>query len=342
MTQQPGPSSASLAHPPPDITRNAVVSEPKISVILFVFNHARFLHKALASIEMQTLDADFEVLIHDDASTDDSRAIYAQFQASSRHSVTVVRQTLNKVSRKVSFWPEIIARCRGELVTIGDGDDFWVTPIKLQNQALALATLPHVDLCFHRVTKVDHVTEAPTGMLGDYGDEPRLFSAGTVVEGDGGFMPTVSLMFRRSVLLELPAWFFRPPPIEDYFIQVQGSLRGGALYLPMPAAAYREGDPQAWTQRVTANPQFKISFEGRLINSLLDLAATLPKPLLPNLEKVVMRYFFQLCHGAITQAQYSAVWTAIGALQASQPLFSPGDQAAAPSINNGNPIAQKV
>jgi hypothetical protein len=325
-------------HPPCVVTTNAVVSQPAITVILFVFNHAKFLDKALASIEMQTTTEAMEIIIHDDASTDDSRVVYERFQTASRHSVTVVRQVLNKVSRKVSFWPEVIARCRGELITIGDGDDFWTTPIKLQNQYVALGALPHVDLCFHRVTKVDHATEAPTGMLGDYGDDPRLFSAATVIEGDGGFMPTISLMFRRSVLTDLPAWFFRPPPIEDYFVQVQGSLRGGALYLPMPAAAYREGDPQAWTQRVTADPQLKITFEGRLITSLLDLADTLPEPLLPNLEKVLMRYFFQLCHGAITHNQYPAVWAAIGKLQARRERFTRGNEVVSlPS--NSNPTS---
>jgi hypothetical protein len=133
-------------------------------------------------------------------------------------------------------------------------------------------------------------------------------------------------MFRKSMLLKLPQWFFRPPPIEDYFIQVQGSLRGGALYLPMSAAAYREGDPQAWTQRVTANPQLKIAFEGRLISSLLDMANTLPKSLLPHLEKVLMRYFFQLCHSANTQAQYAAVWSAISTLQSHKELFGNTDE----------------
>lgn len=316
--------SAALTHPPCLITKNAVVSDPKISVILCVFNHARFLDKALESIDTQSTSEDFEIIIHDDASTDDSRNVYERFQASSRRSVTVVRQTVNKMSRKISFWPEVFELCRGELVTFGDGDDFWTTPIKLQNQYVALGALPHVDLCFHRVTKVDHSTEAPTGTLGDYGDEPRLFSAATVVEGDGGFMPTISLMLRKTVLSALPQWYFRPPPIEDYFLQVQGSLRGGALYLPMHAAAYREGDPQAWTQRVTADPKLKIAFEGRLVSSLLDMAETIPESLLPNVEKVLMRYFLQLCHGAYTQAQYGDIWRAVDELHARRAsLFRP-------------------
>ena len=303
------------------ITTNSVASEPKISVILFVFNHAKYLDRALASIEMQTLVVDFEVIIHDDASTDESRVAYERFQASSRHSVTVVRQTLNKVSRKVSFWPEVIEKCRGELVAICDGDDFWITPIKLQNQYVAMGVLPTVDLCFHRVTKVEHATETPTGILGDYGNEPLLFQAAMVIEGDGGFMPTPSLMLRRTVLLGLPQWFFRPPPIEDYFLQVQGSLRGGALYLPMTAAAYRAGDPQAWSQRVYANLQLKARFEGFFIASLLDLAETLPETLLPNLEKMLMSHFLHLCSNAITLGQFNDVWSANNLLNKNQYRF---------------------
>ena len=306
--------------------KNAIISEPTVSVILFVFNHARFLAKTLKSIEMQSLKNDFEIIIHDDASTDGSIDICERFQTESAHSVTIIKQTLNKVSRKISFWPEIIERCRGDLIAISDGDDFWTTPLKLENQCIALGVLPNVDLCFHRVVTVDHASEEVTGTLCDYGDEPKLFSTATVIEGDGGFMPTVSLMFRKSVLQNLPQWFFRPPTVEDYFLQIQGSLRGGAVYLPLWGGAHRKGDPNSWTQRTINDTKILSKFRIDLIANLLDLADTLPGHFLPNLEKVIMRYFFFICSDAMAQGQYNNVWRASQILNSRRIPFDGSDR----------------
>lgn len=296
-----------------------------VTVILFVFNHARFLAKTLKSIEIQSLKNDFEIIIHDDASTDGSIDICKRFQTESAHSVTILQQTLNKVGRKISFWPEIIERCRGNLIAITDGDDFWATPLKLEIQCNALGVLPNVDLCFHRVVTVDHASEEVTGPLCDYGDEPKLFSTATVIEGDGGFMPTVSLMFRKSVLQNLPQWFFRPPTVEDYFLQIQGSLRGGAIYLPLWGGIRREGDPNSWTQRTINDTKILSTFRINLITNMLDLAETIPSHFLPNLEKVIMRYFFLVCTDAMTRRQYNDVWRASEILNSRRILFEGND-----------------
>lgn len=150
------------------------------------------------------------------------------------------------------------AACR---TPICEGDDFWLTSGKLAYQCSALDQLPHIDLTFHKVARMHWQTEQLNGYYADYGEEPKLFAPADVIVGDGGFIPTPSLMCRRDVFDRLPQWFFTRPPVEDYFVQVFGALRGGALYLPLCAAAYREGDPTSWSQRVVANPDITSKFE---------------------------------------------------------------------------------
>src|SRR5882762_3314790 len=66
--------------------RNAcevALSMPKVSVIIPNYNHARFLRQRVESVLAQTYQ-DFEVILLDDCSTDDSRSILSEYAADPR------------------------------------------------------------------------------------------------------------------------------------------------------------------------------------------------------------------------------------------------------------------
>lgn len=269
---------------------------PKVSVIVFVFNHANYIENTLNTINAQDLDGGVEIILHDDASTDNSEATYRRIAATSRYPIKIIRPAENRYSKEISMWPDVLAACSGDYIAICEGDDFWLSSGKLAYQCSALDQLPHVDLAFHKVARAHWQTEQINGYYADYGDEPRLFAPADVIVGDGGFMPTPSLLFRRAVFERLPDWFFTRPPVEDYFIQVFGALRGGALYLPLCAAAYREGDPTSWSQRVTANPDIASKFELGFIDYLFRLRNSIPADFAPNVDTIMLNHYLKLCH----------------------------------------------
>ena len=53
---------------------NRIANSPTVSVIVPSYNHARFLHRRIESILGQSFQ-DFELILLDDCSTDESRAI---------------------------------------------------------------------------------------------------------------------------------------------------------------------------------------------------------------------------------------------------------------------------
>src|SRR5437016_3112989 len=74
-------------------TENKRMNEPQISVIIPCYNHGRYLPEAVASVVAQTFD-DWELIIVDDGSTDDSAAVAERLIATySRHSIHLLRQT---------------------------------------------------------------------------------------------------------------------------------------------------------------------------------------------------------------------------------------------------------
>jgi glycosyltransferase involved in cell wall biosynthesis len=292
-----------------------------ISVIVQVFNHEKLLEKALTGIEVQEFDGTIEVIIHDDASTDQSPSIYNRYAENSRHTVKIVRQPENKFSRKIPFLPDILAACTGKVIAVCDGDDFWVSPLKLANQYKALEILPNVDICFHKALRVNWLSEAGFGYLADYGNEPKLFSPAQVIEGDGGFMPSASLMIRRSVFDAMPQWIFEPPapPAGDYFWQVYGAQRGGALYLPMCAAAYREGHPESWTQQIIANQKHFIDFDLAFLSYIFQMRESIDPQYKGSVDNFIMRRFLDACSRCHQGRQIEDIWRLISLMSNNYP-----------------------
>lgn len=268
---------------------------PLVSVVVIVYNHARYLEKALDAIEVQELAGGLEIVIHDDCSTDGSAEICRQFAARSRHRVKLILQPQNKIGRQLGIWRDIYRQCSGTYIAISDGDDFWMHPHKLAQQCQALDLLPQVDLAFHKTARVHWQNDGVLGYLGDYGEEPRLFSVHEVIEGDGGFVPTPSIMFRRALVQTLPDWYFEHVAAGDYCLQVFAALRGGAVYLPMCAAAYRQGDPTSWSQQTTADIHKVNRFDYNFTAMLFQLQDSLPAHCVPSIERLMLGRFLQFC-----------------------------------------------
>jgi hypothetical protein len=93
---------------------------PKVSVVIPSYNHARFLRQRIESVLVQTYQ-DFEVILLDDCSTDDSRSIIASYTGDPR-----VRIELNKVNSGSTFkqWNRGVRLARGEYVWIAESDDY--------------------------------------------------------------------------------------------------------------------------------------------------------------------------------------------------------------------------
>ncbi len=96
------------------------MTAPLVSVIIPNFNHAAFLRERIRSVLGQTV-ADLEVILLDDASTDESILVMQEFAGDARVSQVVV----NEVNSGSPFhqWRKGIALARGTWVWIAESDD---------------------------------------------------------------------------------------------------------------------------------------------------------------------------------------------------------------------------
>lgn len=92
-----------------------------VSVIVPNYNHARFLRKRIDSILAQTYQ-DFELILLDDCSTDDSRAILREYASHSK----VTQVEFNETNSGSTFkqWNKGVRLVRGKYVWIAESDDY--------------------------------------------------------------------------------------------------------------------------------------------------------------------------------------------------------------------------
>lgn len=265
-----------------------------ISIIIVTHNHEKYIAKALASIEDQSFNkGKLEIIIHDDASTDKTKEIYDEFAKKTKCTIKIIQQKENKYKKKINFAREIFSLCSGEFIGFCDGDDYWTTHAKLHEQYSALRIREDVDLCFHRAVVVSHTSESVVATQGDFGNFPLLIPASHIIERWHSPIPSGSALIRKSALEKLPEWFFESPapPVGDYFYHVYGSLRGGALYLPIEGSAYRRGDPESWTNRTLANINQMNNWEIDLMRYLPMMKQSIPQHLHSSIEKYAIKTF---------------------------------------------------
>ncbi|WP_198371310.1 glycosyltransferase family 2 protein [Roseomonas rosulenta] len=133
---------------PPDADR---LPPPRVSVVIPAFNAASLLPQAIGSVAAQTL-RDVEVIVVDDASTDDTADAARTLLGQAGLRGQVVRLQSNggpALARNVG-----VARAGGEYVAFLDTDDVWM-PEKLALQSALLDAHPEVTLCGCQADWVD-------------------------------------------------------------------------------------------------------------------------------------------------------------------------------------------
>ncbi|MBE6927799.1 MAG: glycosyltransferase [Ruminococcaceae bacterium] len=232
--------------------------EIAVSVICTVFNHAKYLRNALDGFVMQKTNFPFEVIVHDDASSDDSAAIIREYEAKYPNIIKAIYQTENQYSKdKKAFDRFLYSQVRGKYFAYCEGDDYWCDPTKLQRQHDALETHPD---CYMSAHIVGNIAEDGT-LLTTTIPSVLTFEEG-VLEADHlrkqmldkEFYPfqTTSFFFRSGLLeyMENGAReFVYHCPVTDYAMVLCALNRGNCYFINEIMSRYRRNSAGSWSSR---------------------------------------------------------------------------------------------
>ncbi|MBR3449824.1 MAG: glycosyltransferase [Bacteroidales bacterium] len=121
---------------------------PLVSIVCDVYNHGPYLRNALDGFIMQQVSFPIEILIHDDASTDNSAEIIREYENRYPDLFRPIYETENQY-HKQHLWADIqFPRAQGKYIALCEGDDYWTDPLKLQKQVDYMEAHPDCSLCF--------------------------------------------------------------------------------------------------------------------------------------------------------------------------------------------------
>lgn len=144
--------------------RNDQAYEPKVSIIVPNYNHARYLPARLKSIQNQSY-RNVEVILLDDHSTDDSVGILSQYAAEHPENTILVANDRNS-GGAFNQWREGLSRATGELVWIAESDDY--CDPNFLSELIQQFTNQAVMLAFCRTDFVDGETDSITWSTEEY------------------------------------------------------------------------------------------------------------------------------------------------------------------------------
>ncbi|WP_229321213.1 glycosyltransferase family 2 protein [Larkinella knui] len=180
----------------------------KVSVCIVTYNHAKFVRQTLDSVLSQQTNFDFEVIVGDDLSKDNTRDILAEYQARYPDQIRLLLHPTNLGNNGMHNALSTFKEARGEYIAQMDGDDYWINPHKLQKQADMLDQHPEYSSCFTNAKVVfeDEKLE-PIFLVED--KKPVVTIDDLIGEDEIFFMATSSIMFRKNAIPEYPAWYYQ-------------------------------------------------------------------------------------------------------------------------------------
>jgi len=219
----------------------------KVTVICMAYNHEKYIKDALEGFVKQKTNFDYEVLVHDDASTDATASIIKEYARRYPDIIKPILQTVNQDSQGIDFFAEyMVPMAQGEYFARCEGDDYWTDENKLQLQVDFLDQHPEYSACVHNTSKLEMMTGKQTLMY-EEGERDLHFS--DVIQGGSCAYHTTSLVHRRDALWNVPDFV---PNTEangfgDYPWAIWFSLLGPIRFLDRNMSVYRVGTSSSWT-----------------------------------------------------------------------------------------------
>ena len=232
--------------------------EIMVSVICTVYNHEKYLRKCLDGFVMQKTNFKFEVLIHDDASTDGSAGIIREYEEKYPDIIKPIYQTENQYSKgiKVSqtfLYPLI----RGKYLAFCEGDDYWCAENKLQKQFDVMENHPDCSICVHRVSLLENGIVLDKFIL-DFKIDDNIIDNNMYIKlmmGGYYYLFQTSSYFIRMSLFDYKnkPEFWANSDVGDVPMILYCVSKGDLYYIDEVMSCYRNDSIGSWTNTVLKN-----------------------------------------------------------------------------------------
>lgn len=243
-----------------------------ISCICITYNQELYIKDTIDGFLSQKTEYKFEIIIHDDCSTDNTKKILLEYKKKYPSIIKLILQNENQYSKGKRILQIPVKIAHGEYICLCEGDDFWIDEYKIQKQIKKLIENKNINICFTNAYKLyrDHTVENNKLIY-----KEKIFSIDDVILNGGGFMTTATLMLKKDIFNNIPYWIDKVP-VGDYFYQILGSIPNGVLYIQDITSVYRINSIGSWSNTRLNVPVKKIYNECYSYEKYLNILKEYP------------------------------------------------------------------
>lgn len=183
---------------------------PLVSIWCLAYNQEQYVRQCLDGFIMQKTNFQFEIVIHDDASTDNTAAIIKEYAVNYPKLIKPILEIENQYLKHDGSIRKIMhIACSGKYIAYCEADDYWIDPLKLQKQVDFLESHQEYGMCY---TNFNIYRQKKHRMIYNIYDSfpkqfPKEYSLGNFISQLGFVCP--------------PSWLYRKELSETFKVDIK-------------------------------------------------------------------------------------------------------------------------
>lgn len=227
-----------------------------VSICCLAYNHELYIKDALDSFLNQKTSFKYEIIVHDDFSTDGTRDIISDYYQRYPDIIVPFFEEENQYSKKIKILPLFMKKAKGKYLAFCEGDDFWSDFQKLEKQIEVLEKEVSLSACVHNTTiwnlKLDKKEK-----LNVVEKQSTLMDVKRILEWENRFcFHLSSVVMRKKVFDTIPEFYLAPQGFEDYPLGLLLALSGPIWFINEEMSVYRKFTVGSWSEKNKDNSSY--------------------------------------------------------------------------------------
>ena len=221
--------------------------KPMVSVVMITYNHEKYIKQAIEGILIQECNFDIELIISNDASSDQTHSKIEQIIKTYKGPISIkyYNHSDNKGMMKNFVWS--LNQANGKYIALCEGDDYWTDPYKLQKQVDFLEANPDFVLTSHNAMIINEQNQLIKEKKVNINEE-KIYTKEELKKG--AFILTLTMCF-RNIIKTYPKEVYGVKNGDTFLISLLGNYGKGKFMPEIIPAVYRVHSGGVWSQSNT-------------------------------------------------------------------------------------------
>lgn len=211
---------------------------------MVTYNHEKYIKQAIESVLMQKTNFDYELVIGEDCSEDNTRKVLSRHLARFPTRIRVFFNNKNLGPGKNFI--RTFNTCKGTYIALLEGDDYWTNTNKLQKQVDLLDSNPAYSMCFHTTQAFYEANPKKAYLIPSQDRKKRHYVVEDILQYN--FIASCSAIYRNGLVKKLPSWF-NMLEVGDWPLHILFAMHGVIGYIDEVMAKYRIHDSSNFSSK---------------------------------------------------------------------------------------------